>query len=95
MNCQQILFTNHAMNQMFARKIPVVAIEELIKSGQIIRSYLDDKPFPSFLILDWFEGQPVHAVVSHDDLTQICTVITAYWPDQNLWTPNFQQKLIK
>jgi Domain of unknown function (DUF4258) len=95
MNCHQLLFTNHALNQMFIRKISAEAIEALIENGQIIRSYLDDKPFPSFLILHWLGEKPLHAVVSHDNLTHICTVITAYYPDKDLWTPNFMQKIIK
>jgi len=36
---------------MFERDILENEIEEAVKNGEIIETYLDDKPYPSFLTL--------------------------------------------
>lgn len=46
-----IYFSEHATVQMFKRNISVNDINFVIKSGEIIKSYPNDKPYPSFLML--------------------------------------------
>jgi hypothetical protein len=38
---------------MFERNISDEVVEKVIKNGKIIKEYLDDKPYPSFLILGY------------------------------------------
>jgi hypothetical protein len=38
---------------MFERNISDEVVEKVIKNGKIIEEYLDDKPYPSFLILGY------------------------------------------
>lgn len=51
-----ILVTDHAWNAMQERFITTNEIIQAIKCGEIIESYLEDKPCPNFLIfglVDW------------------------------------------
>ena len=49
--------------------------------GKIIEQYDDDYPFPSFLIAYISEKRPLHVLVSYDEESHICYIITAYEPD--------------
>jgi hypothetical protein len=90
MNCQQVIYREHAVKRMFERGISTEAVEEILAIGEIIKEYLDDKPFPSFLLLGYMEERPIHIVASED--TGICYVITVYEPDALLWNDNFKTK---
>jgi len=92
MNCQQIIFRQHAVQRMFERGIQTKAIRAVIESGKVIGDYPEDYPFPSCLILGWVEGRPIHVVVAIDAISQTCYVITAYVPDLNIWHPDFKTK---
>jgi hypothetical protein len=77
---------------MFSRGISVDEVEECIKMGNKIKEYLEDKPYPSFLILYFMNEKPIHIVVSQDISSGICYIITAYLPDQMLWDSDFKNK---
>jgi hypothetical protein len=47
MDYKAIYFSGHATVQMFKRNINVNDIELVIKSGEVIKSYPNDKPYPS------------------------------------------------
>ena len=54
--------------------------------GEIIKSYSDDKPYPSCLILGkTFSGEPVHSVWAYNKNTGWAVLITAYRPDPKIW----------
>ena len=44
---------------MFERSINRDDVRHVIDNGEVIREYLDDKPFPSRLILGWREKRPL------------------------------------
>ena len=48
---QKIAFTKHAKDRLEERKIKVDDILNCIKTGEIIKQYVDDKPLPSCLVL--------------------------------------------
>ena len=77
---------------MFQRGIPPEALEDLIKSGEIIATYPDDRPYPSYLILGDSEGTPIHAVIALDSASGICQVVTVYRPDPSLWDATFKTR---
>ncbi|MBI3756216.1 MAG: DUF4258 domain-containing protein, partial [Deltaproteobacteria bacterium] len=56
-------------------------VKEVLKSGEIIEDYPDDKPYPSGLFLGWIEGGPLHVVAAFDFSAGWCFIITAYKPD--------------
>jgi len=88
---EQIAITEHARQRMVERGIHLSNVIECIKSGEIIKQYENDKPFPSCLIL----GMPVdnkylHVVVSQDD--DFIYLITAYYPSPEQWEADFKTR---
>jgi hypothetical protein len=91
MKFNQIYFSGHATLQMFKRNIQVEDIERVLDTGQIIKNYPDDKPFPSFLMLGFIGNRPLHVVASTDSRGN-CYIITAYEPDKKIWNNDFSTK---
>lgn len=87
----QIAVTEHARQRLFERGITVNDIIRSIAEGEIIRQYEDDTPFPSCLILGMaVNGRYIHVVASHDDT--FIYLITAYYPDERTWEPDFKTR---
>lgn len=91
MKCKKIHFSGHATIQMFKRSITVEQVEEVIEMGKIIKMYPEDKPHPSYLMLGYSAGHPLHVVISADNKGN-CFIITAYEPDKKIWNENFENK---
>ena len=91
MNCNTIIFSGHAIIQMFKRSISVKEIEQVIMDGQIIKNYPKDKPFPSYLVKGFVNNKFLHVVVSGDNSGN-CYIITAYKPDVEIWNVDFTFK---
>lgn len=92
MNCQTIIFSDHAISQMFKRDISVENVKQAIRSGETIAEYPNDKPLPSCLILGYAGIRPLHVVVARKDFNEQCIVVTAYEPTQDIWELNFRTK---
>lgn len=89
--CDILVFSDHAINQMFKRDISVENIQAIIESGIIINEYPNDKPFPSCLMLGFISERPLHLVIGITKKN--CVIITAYEPDPDLWDINFRLKI--
>ena len=50
MDYQQLVFSGHAIRQMFHRGISKDDVIKVVKNGQVITDYPEDKPYPSSLI---------------------------------------------
>lgn len=88
---EQIAITEHARRRLVERGISVNDIIRCIDTGEIIKQYEDDKPFPSCLVLgESVGGEHIHAVVSHD--SDWIYLITAYRPDPGTWEPDFKTR---
>ena len=88
---EQIAITEHARRRLVERGISVDDIIQCIDTGEIIKQYEDDKPFPSCLILGAaVDEEYIHVVVSHD--SEWIYLITAYHPDPDIWEPDFKTK---
>lgn len=88
---EQIAITEHARRRLVERGISVNDIIRCIDTGEIIKQYEDDKPFPSCLILGTaIEGKYIHVVVSHD--SEWIYLITAYHPDTDVWELDFKTR---
>ena len=88
---EQIAITEHARQRLAERGITVNDIVHCIATGEIIKQYEDDKPFPSCLILGKaLNDEYIHTVVSHDDMW--IYLITAYRPDSDIWESGFRVK---
>ena len=92
MNYNQIIFSGHAIRQMFHRALGKDDVTKVIKNGQVIVDYPDDKPYPSCLMLGFVNDTPVHVVFAFDEENKIGIVITAYTPDRQLWTEDFKSR---
>ena len=88
---EQIAITEHARRRLIERGISVSDIIRCIDTGEIIKQYEDDKPFPSCLILGAaIDEEYIHVVVSHD--SEWIYLITAYHPDPDVWDPDFKTR---
>lgn len=88
---EQIAITEHARRRLIERGISVNDIIRCIDTGEIIKQYEDDKPFPSCLILGAaIDGEYIHVVVSHDN--EWIYLITSYHPDAEVWEPDFRTR---
>ncbi len=92
MDCQNLVFSRHAIQQMFLRRISKIDVQAVVAYGEVIEENPDDTPFPSYLFLNFVEGKPIHVVFSYDQSTDTGYVVTAYNPDSNLWTNNFRTR---
>lgn len=95
MQCDTVIFSEHAFTRMAERDIEPKAVVQATKTGKIIKEYPDDEPSPSFLLLGFLNESPLHVVVSRDYATDICIVITVYAPDPTQWGFNFSIKKSK
>jgi hypothetical protein len=81
----QFEFTQHAVDQTFARHITVQEIREAFTDSQIIEDYPDDKYGPSCLVLGFtLAGRPLHILCSHPS-RPLVKIVTLYEPDPDLW----------
>ena len=88
---ETIAITKHGKNRLTDRGISVADIINAIAYGEIIRKYEDDLPLPSCLVLGKsLNGNPIHVVISHDN--EFIYLITAYYPDPELWDEGFKNK---
>ncbi len=87
-------FTEHALDEIDNDDLLIEDVMAAAATGEIIVSYENDKPFPSFLKLGWSSAKtkyPVHVVCATDDTDRI-HIITAYKPDFNRWHKNFKTR---
>lgn len=93
MECQNLVFSRHAIQQMFLRRINQREVQAVIAYGEVIEENSQDTPFPSYLLLDFIGCRPIHVVFSYDESTDTGYVVTAYIPDHNLWKDNFKTRI--
>ncbi|MEH1921188.1 DUF4258 domain-containing protein [Nostoc sp.] len=92
MYCENLVFSRHAIQQMFYRRISQKEVKAAISYGEVIEENPHDTPYPSYLILDFIEGKPIHVVFSYDEATDTGYVVTAYIPDANIWLDGFKTR---
>jgi hypothetical protein len=77
---------------MFKRNISVAQVKFAINSGEEIRSYADDKPYPSKLLLVFENEVPLHVVIALNNEEKKCIVVTAYHPETAVWMTDFKTR---
>ena len=78
-------FSRHAVDQTILREISVQDIRDVIRKGEIIEDYPDDKYGQSCLIFGITQhNRPIHIQCSYPSRS-IVKVITAYEPNPALW----------
>ncbi|MCB1174768.1 MAG: DUF4258 domain-containing protein [Leptospiraceae bacterium] len=92
----RILFLPHALRQMsrLDRMISAADVKRTVMTGKFIESYPEDPRGHSCLILGQTDDKrPVHVVCSPK--SDYLAIITAYIPSDDLWTTDFESRLIK
>lgn len=92
MDCDRIIFSAHAIQKMFFRRISPDDVKSVIAYGEVIEENLEDQPFPSYLLFDFAKGVPLHVVVSQDLKNALCVVVTTYVPSCELWSDDFRSR---
>ncbi|MEO5673794.1 MAG: DUF4258 domain-containing protein [Chitinophagales bacterium] len=92
MNCTALLVSGHALIKMFARSVTLEEVKEAITNGEIIKSYPEDIPYPSFLLLKIVDEKVLHVVVAKNPGDDSCILITVYEPDEKIWSDDFKSK---
>lgn len=88
---EHIVITEHARRRLIEREITIKDVVVCMESGEIIKQYEDDKPFPSCLILGMsIHNKYIHVVVSMNE--DFIHLITAYYPDTEQWEPDFKTR---
>jgi hypothetical protein len=77
---------------MFQRNISTNEVEYVLKRGEIIIDYPNDKPFPSKLLFCFYNERPLHIVCSINEETKTTIIITAYIPTLELWENDFKTR---
>lgn len=85
--------TGHAARRIAERSIRHDEIQEVLTNGKVIQRYDDDTPFPSYIILGWPSGRPLHVVAADDEQSETTMVITAYEPDPQFWDKAFERRI--
>ena len=85
----KVLYTSHARNEMVREeygRIYESEIFEAVLDGEIIRSYEDDRPYPSYLLYgETSSHRPIHVVLAYNQDEDVLIVITTYQPTAELW----------
>ena len=92
MEFENAVFSGHAVRRMFEWSIGRDEVLEVLRNGEVIADYPDDRPFPSFLLLGFPAKRALHAVAALDKQTDTCHGITAYPPDPRQWEADFRKR---
>jgi hypothetical protein len=83
-NKPKLLFSRHAVSQMFARSITPQDVSSVVESGETIASYR--------LMLGHVAAGPLHVVVADDTEVATSIVVTTYHPDPEQWEPDWRTR---
>jgi len=91
--CDTLTFSGHAIRRMFERHIAADAVVNVIRDGDVIESYPDDRPYPSNLILGWVENKPLHVLFAVNEDSSLGVVVTVYVPYPELWSKDYRTRI--
>jgi len=82
----RVLITDHADEEAEADGLKIDEVFFSVEHGNVIETYIEDKPYPSCLIYGLtFGGDPIHSVWAYNPKTQWVILITVYRPDPKRW----------
>ena len=89
---KHIVFTRHAMTQMFSRSISIDVVKTIVSHHEVLADYPDDQPYPSRLLLGFVNEIPFHVILGYNEEIKTGYVITAYQPDSLQWGQDFKRR---
>ncbi|GAB4014092.1 DUF4258 domain-containing protein [Spirosoma migulaei] len=87
-----INWRKHTLQRLAERNILQRDVLQILHSGEVIRSYIDDRPFPSILMFGWIHARPLHTVVSYDNVEEMVYIITVYEPSLEVFESDYKTK---
>lgn len=75
----RIEWRKHVLQRLAERGVRQHQVIEAVLTGECIRPYPEDAPFPSGLFLGWVESRPLH-------------VVAAYEPSPDSFEPDFKTR---
>ena len=88
----RILWTYHVNMRLLVRRIDRTTVLAGIDTFELIEAYPDDKYLPSYLVLSWVAGEPLHILFATDVPGDNVRIVTAYRPDPQDWTDHFARR---
>lgn len=85
-------FSSHAIQRMFERDISKNEVIKSIDQGEIIASYPEDKPYPSYISMIIIDQRPIHVVFADNTDEKEAIIITVYIPDTTQWTVDYKSR---
>ena len=82
----------HSLKRMLERSISKADVVNVIRTGDIIEEYSNDTPFPSCLVMGAAHNSVLHVVIACDESNEIIFVVTAYWPDTQVFHDDFKTR---
>lgn len=89
---KRIIVSDHAGKRMYERAIGYADVLHILSTGEIIEQYPDDLPYPSRLILGFWESRALHIIVADDDDNRATIIVTVYEPDAARWQSDFRRR---
>ena len=83
------IYRIHAIERMFERDITEQDVENIVSNGEVIKTYWNDKPYVSYLILGFIDTKAIHVLYAIDENDTII-VITVYKPSLEKWDADFK-----
>lgn len=88
----KIQWRKHVLQKLAERGLLQRAVLEVLQTGEIIRDYAEDRPFPSALFLGYPAGKPLHVVAACDEASETAFIITAYEPSLDIFEPDYRTR---
>ncbi len=85
------IYRVHSVERMFQRDISESEVEMIVLNGEVIEEYLDDKPYPSFLVFGYIEKKAIHVVFAKNEQDDY-VIITVYQPDMIKWKNDYKTR---
>lgn len=89
---RNVEWKKHALKRLFERGIKRQDVFDSISSGEVIETYTEDRPFPSYLVSGHGGGKPLHVVLAFDDSEEIVFIITVYTPSAAQWQSDWKTR---
>lgn len=88
----RVQWRKHMLQKLAERGLTQNAVLDALLTGERIRDYTEDRPFPSALFLGYVGGKPLHVVASSDEANRRAFIITAYEPSLAVFEPDYRTK---
>lgn len=85
----RVLYSGHARREMREEEFGPVSDQEVYEAicgGEVVETYLDDRPYPSVLIFRMTAlDRPLHVVCAYNGEEDRAVIVTVYEPDPERW----------